>query len=216
MPAEAITQPEVKATPTEVAPAAVVQPPAVTPPAVVPPAEEPQKAPEKAADTKPEDKPAEVFNLKIPEGKEVDSEMLGAFSTTAQQLGIANEQAQKLLDTMSPVIESRLQQKMLDAQTATVDAWGQQLAEDPVLGGRNLERTINAANAALKHPEVGTPELKQLLVDTGLANHREIARLFAWIQSRLAPDQIVRGHAPGSQNDQRAQLSARYPTTPPV
>ena len=151
MPAEAITQPEVKATPTEVAPAAVVQPPAVTPPAVVPPAEEPQKAPEKAADTKPEDKPAEVFNLKIPEGKEVDSEMLGAFSTTAQQLGIANEQAQKLLDTMSPVIESRLQQKMLDAQTATVDAWGQQLAEDPVLGGRNLERTINAANAASYH-----------------------------------------------------------------
>lgn len=177
---------------------ATVAPPVAPPaaaPAAAPAAQAPAAAPAPAA--------AEVaYEFKAPEGMELDKDAVGAFTTIAKDLKLAPEAAQKVVD-----IAVGMQQRAVEAHTAQVAKWADEVKADKELGGDKLPQTLATAQKAMA---LGPPELKQLLNDSGLGNHPAVVRFMHTVGKALSEDRFVpsTGGAAASPDD-----AARfYPT----
>ena len=141
-------------------------------------ADKPQGAPEK-------------YEFKAPEGKEFDAEIIGNFSEIAKELNLTQDAAQKLVETMGPKIAER--------QLAQVEAirneWAQQSQVDKEFGGDKLNENMSIAKKALD--SFGTPELRTLLVQSGLGNNPEVIRFMFRAGKAISEDTFV-GNSPGA------------------
>lgn len=152
-------------------PAAV--PPAQEPAAAVtPPAEAP--AADKPADTKPQGAP-EKYEFKYPEGYQVDDTALTEYSAAFKELGLTNEQAQRLVD-MDAKRSTASTEAATAAQKQQVETWVGELKGDPEFGGAKFEANVGIANKALA--AFGSPELTQFFKETGLGNHPLLVKAF--------------------------------------
>lgn len=163
----------------------------------------PEAKPEGAA--KPEgekakaDEPAVVpdkYELPAPEGMELDQELLGEFETTARELGLSQENAAKLFG-----IGTKLAGKLMAGQVDSVNdllatsskQWEETSKADKEFGGDALDANLAVAKKALD--TFGTPELRQLLNDTGLGNHPELVRYSYRVGKGISEDGLIRGGA---------------------
>lgn len=141
-------------------------------------ADKPQGAPEK-------------YEFKAPEGKEFDAEIIGNFSEIAKELNLTQDAAQKLVESMGPKIAER--------QLAQVEAirneWAQQSQVDKEFGGDKLNENMAVAKKALD--SFGTPELRTLLVQSGLGNNPEVIRFMYRAGKAISEDTFV-GSSPGA------------------
>ena len=141
-------------------------------------ADKPQGAPEK-------------YEFKAPEGKEFDAEIIGNFSEIAKELNLTQDAAQKLVESMGPKIAER--------QLAQVEAirneWAQQSQVDKEFGGDRLNENMAVAKKALD--SFGTPELRTLLVQSGLGNNPEVIRFMYRAGKAISEDTFV-GSSPGA------------------
>lgn len=147
-----------------------------------------QKAPEKYED------------FKLPEGTEVDTELMGEFTTLAKDLNLTQEQAQKLaelggkiaLKANGPGEEAIIEQAK--------GVWGKEVLADKELGGDKLAENLSVAKKTLD--TFGTPALTELLNKSGMGNHPEVIRLFLKVGKQISDDKVlVSGNrAPSPQN----------------
>lgn len=128
----------------------------------------------------------------MPEGVVLDEELTGEFSALAKTLNLPQDKAQAVAD-----LGVKLQQRINDQQVAVaqqiVADWAKQTKSDPELGGTKLAEVTRVAQLA--RDTYGTPELKQLMNDTGLGNHPEVIRFFHKVGATLAQDGIHGGGA---------------------
>lgn len=135
--------------------------------------------------------PAASYDIKAPEGVYADGEVLAQFGQAAQEMALAPEQAQRIVDTMLPAIQARQ-----SAQIQQVSAqWREKAMHDPEIGGKNWDATMRFT--ALGARELGfTPELMDILDRSGLANHPDLIRAVSRAGSRLAQSgRLVLGKA---------------------
>jgi hypothetical protein len=132
-----------------------------------------------------EGKPTEFTDFEIPEGVSTfGDDVVAELRGVASELGLNQEQAQKIIDRLGP--------KQLAAQqhvvTTTLDGWAKQTRADKEVGGVNYKSSISNMRRAVA--EYATPALKQLLVgeNTKLVNHPEILRLLSRVGQSLGPD----------------------------
>lgn len=158
--------------------------------------------PGKTADTKPERAAPEQYEFKAPEGREFDPEVMREFGEVARELGMPQDEAQKVLDKMSPVLEARQAKVMEEA----VAEWVESAKADKEFGGDRLDENLGVAKTFLA--EFGTPEMTKLLNDTGMGSHPEVIRLFYRAGKAMGPDKVLTGKAPApSQGDARRLYS---------
>jgi len=170
------------------------------PPVATPPAEPPAPPPKSAPDAPPATPPAAppppetppTYEFRAPQGKEYDSQLIGAYSEGARKAGLTQEKAQELLDSMAPALAARQQEQI----TAIQQGWVEAAKTDQEIGGANLEKNLSLAATALD--KFGTPELRSLLDGTGLGNHPEVVRFMSRAGKALAEDTVVTGRAPQS------------------
>lgn len=157
------------------------------------PGEDPKPAeePKPGDDPKPKEGAPEKYDFKAPEGQTFDSEVLNAYSEVARELNLTQEGAQQLLDKVGPIIEQRQMARIQEVRTGWLDA----SKTDKEFGGEKLTENMAVAQKAL---DFATPELKQLLNDTGFGNHPEIVRFFYRVGKAMSPDSIVSGRKEGS------------------
>lgn len=153
------------------------------------PADSPDKdKADKENGDKPEkgDKPSapEKYEFSAPEGQELDDNALSVFEPIAKELGLSQEQAQKLVD-----IYPQLQQQQADAWSKQVADWGEQVKADKEIGGDNFNASVGAAQRALD--QFGNPELREYLEASGLGNHPALVRFCAKVGKSMAEDSIV-------------------------
>lgn len=180
------------AAPSAAAPAAT---PAIAPAGEAPAGEAPSLLNSVAADGKPaegaeakgdgeegeEGKPAaaavpEAYELQAPEGFTIAPESVELVTPVFKELGLSNEQANKLMPVAAKFAQ-QIQQQMLDAHTATTADWGKQALADPELGGGSTETfNQNLGIAAKALDDLATPEFRKFLDDTGLGNHPDMIR----------------------------------------
>ena len=132
------------------------------------------------------------FNSKVADApQELDSEVLTAFGDVAKELDLPQEDAQKVLDKVAPVIQER-QAKMLEQVRAD---WASESQSDEEFGGEALNENLNVAKQALD--AFGTDAFKSLLQETGFGNHPEIIRFMYRAGKAISEDSYV-GNSEGA------------------
>ena len=125
------------------------------------------------------------YELTMPEGVEVDAELLAAVSPRFKELGLTRAQAQALTDDFIKV-----QQQRGEAQAKgwgeRVQKWADDAKADKDIGGDKWAGTVTDAQRAIN--KLGTPELKEYLNASGGGNHPELIRILAKAGALLKED----------------------------
>jgi hypothetical protein len=181
--------------------------PVVTPETPAPAAEaKPEaKAEEGKPEAKPTDKPAapEAYtDFKAPEGIELDTEVLGDLKTLGKELGLSQENAQKVFD-----LGLKMQQRQGEAWQAQMAKWVDEAKADKEFGGEKFAENLALVQKAVT--QFGSPDLKAYLDKTGLGNHPEMVKTFYRIGKAISAD----GFVPGGKNTSPKSIADRlYPT----
>ena len=200
--------------PTAEAPAPAAESSVLTPPAPTDaPAPKPDDAqPEDADKPKDEskdadgkDKPAgapEAYeDFTLPEGMEMDVEILGEFKNLAKELNIPQAKAQQLID-----FQSQLASKQAEAYQAAVTKqaqdWAASIKNDPEIGGENYDKSVASAIKVIQ--SFGDPALTELLNTSGLGNHPALFKFCHRISAAISEDKFV---MPGSQTNAPKEMT---------
>lgn len=163
---------------------------------------EPAANPAPATETKDE-KPAEpavpeTYDLKMPEGVELDKAAADEFTVIAKELKLDQAAAQKLAD-----IGAKMAQRQVEAHAQLVETWTQQVKADKEIGGDKLEENLGIARKAID--AFGSPELKALLNSSGLGNHPELVKLAYRVGKAISEDRFVAGAPNGNPSSDPAK-----------
>lgn len=178
-----------------------------------------EKEPDKDA-AKTDDKTGvpETYEFKDAEGKplELDAKALEAFTPLAKELGLTNEQAQKLVD-LNLNLTKDIAKGSVDAQIAAwntqVTAWKGENRADKEFGnganGKSYAENLGLARKALD--TYGTPALTKALDVSGFANHPEIVRFFYKVGKASSEGTFVSGNTGGgaSPSNTEAEIARR-------
>ena len=167
-------------------PAGGATPPASDPaaPPSQPPAADPAQAPQQAPAQAPAEPPAPVVPeayafANLPEGYSISEEQLAAFSPVLKELGLTQEQADKLVAfdaQRSLAAQEASQQQAVEFRNKQVGDWETALRNDATFGGANFDANVAVAQQFLT--DFGSPELSAFLAESGLGSHPEVVRMF--------------------------------------
>ncbi|QPE15749.1 peptidase [Providencia rettgeri] len=143
---------------------------------------------QEGADKKPVSAAPEKYEFTAGKDQELDKEAVAAFEPIARELGLSNEQAQKIVDVYGSTIMPQIAKQQEAAWQKQVTEWAETVKADKELG--SVESIGNAQKAM---DQFGTPELKQYLNDSGLGNHPELFRIFSRIGKAMSEDGFVSG-----------------------
>jgi hypothetical protein len=147
-------------------------------------------------------KAPESYEFQMPEGVELDKAAADEFSGIAKEYGLTQEQAQKVAD-----VGAKMVQRQLEAHAAQVAAWTEAVKTDKEIGGDKLNENLAIARKTID--TFGSPELKNVLNQTGLGNHPEIVKLAYKIGKAISDDGFVRG---GNTTAQKSAAEILYPS----
>lgn len=142
----------------------------------------------------------------MPEGVKVDAALLTDATPIFKELGLTQEQAQKLVDFQAKQVQAS-SKSQVDAFNQLKNDWQEQAKNDKELGGDKFEENVGIARSAIA--KFGTPELKQLLEDHGVGNHPEIIRFMVKVGKLTAED--VPGGATLPTSKAQDRISILYP-----
>lgn len=153
-----------------------------------------------AADVVPADG---KYTLAMPEGVEVDQELVDALGPEFKELGLTGKQAQKLADKFIEMQTGRAK-KQGETWGATVSGWVDTAKADKEIGGDKWDGTVKTATRAVN--TLGTPALKEYLEATGGGNHPELIRFMAKVGAMIKEDNPAGGDGGGSKPAEAAHL----------
>lgn len=148
-------------------------------------------APKPGEAAKPGEAPAgapEKYEFAAPEGMTLEPETTTQFETVARELNLTNEQANKLLPLAGELVKRNVAMQQ-EAQVKQVQKWLDESKADTEFGGDKFDTNVTAVRAAVAR--FATPQLKELMDQTGLGNHPEVVRLFYRIGNAIADDKFV-------------------------
>ncbi len=152
--------------------------------------------PEENADSDPDDRVPDDgrYSLTMPEGIEVDQELVEALGPDFHEMGLTNRQAQQLADRFIE-IQGRRGKAAGEAWAGRVQGWADEARKDRDIGGAKWGGTVGSAQRALSR--LGTPALREYLNTSGRGNHPEMIRIFAKVGSMIQEDNPPNGGAGG-------------------
>jgi len=159
---------------------------------------------------KADDKPGEQqgdaaaidYEVKAPDGIELDTASVDQFKAIAQELKLPKEAAEKIAGI---AIQREVARR--EAFQQQVQDWHDATTADPELG-----KAENQATARKAIDTFGTPELKAMLNASGLGNHPEVVRMALKVGKLISEDTIEQTNRSATAPAQ--SLADRlYPTT---
>lgn len=132
----------------------------------------------------------ETYEFKAPEGLTLDPVQLEAFTPIAKELGLTNDQAQKLVDLQVAATTASAKK-----WTDTVAAWGEEAKADPVFGKQNFDQSTGYVAKFLD--KYGSTEARKALDDSGMGNHPALLKLFRSAGAAMGEDTFTAGNSGG-------------------
>ncbi|WHZ42194.1 peptidase [Rahnella bonaserana] len=171
-------------------------------------AQEKEVADKAAADKEAKDKADKVpekYEFKSPvEGQELDAEMAAALDPVARELGLNNEQAQKLVDIYGKDILPKIEARQQENWAKQTEAWANEVKTDKEIGGDAFVANVGLAQKALD--TFAPAGLREYLETTGLGNHPDLVRCFVKVGKAMSEDSMVMPNTGG----QRSQADILY------
>ena len=150
--------------------------------------------------------PDTYADFAMPEGVELDSALLAEATPLFKDLGLNQEQAQKLVDFQAKQVKAS-SESQVDAFNQLMNDWQDQSKNDKEFGGDKFEENVGIARSAID--KFGTPELKQLLEEHGVGNHPEVIRFMVKVGKLTAED--VPGGTTTATSVAQDRVSLLYP-----
>lgn len=142
--------------------------------------------------------PIEYADFKIPEGVTVDPKDVTAFEGLAKDMGLSQDNAQKLLTFEAERIR-QINDDMSEQHYQTVQEWAEKAQADKEFGGEAFQENITLAAKAVD--AFGSPEVVEMLNHTGLGSHPEFIRMFVNIGKAVSSDGVITGGNGGRATD---------------
>ena len=154
-----------------------------------------------AEDDKPEDKAVEYGDFKIAEQLQVDEETMTLAKDTFKEMGLTQEQAQKLID-----LQNNLALKQDATLTKTVEAetqkligkWEAAVRADEELGGADLGEKMKIARSAAT--KLGCEDALMVISEARLSSNPAILRLLYRAGMALSEGAYVQGSVVGEKD----------------
>lgn len=108
------------------------------------------KPADKPADQPADDKPIAYEAFKAPDGMALDEAKVAEFSKLAAEAKMPQEVAQKFVDLYTAELK-QLTEAPMRAWTELQNKWQDEVRNDPVIGGANLEKNLAATKAGLSN-----------------------------------------------------------------
>lgn len=158
----------------------------------------PETKPE--GDKKPEAGPPEKYDFKAPDGFELDSKAIEAATPVFKELGLTNEQGQKLFDVYQKLTVEAIEAPY-KAYESLRSGWRDEIAKNSTLGNGSDGLSDSArANIARAIDSVGDAKaqtaLKEALDITGAGDNPAIVAAFNALGKLLSEGTAVRAGAP--------------------
>lgn len=160
------------------------------------------------ADKVPEDG---KYILKMPEGVEVDQELLDELSPEFKAAGLTGKQAQALTDKFIAKQQARAKAQG-EGWAKTVSDWVDEAKKDPEIGGAKWDGTVKTASGVVSR--FGNDALKEYLNASGAGNHPEMIRFMAKVGAVIGEDNPAISETPG-QKVKGDTASILYPDDKP-
>jgi len=135
------------------------------------------------------------YTLTMPDGVQVDQELLDELSPEFKAAGLTSRQAQALTDKFIAKQTERMKARTED-WGKTVAGWVDTAKNDPEIGGPKWDATVADARRALT--TLGTPALREYLEASGGGNHPELIRVFAKVGAMTKEDNPAAGGTGGT------------------
>lgn len=129
--------------------------------------------------------PDEYVDFDMPEGVTLDADLLGKASPIFKELGLNQEQAQKLVNLQAEQIQAN-SAASVESFEAQKEDWLNQTKNDSEIGGDKFETTVK--NAQLAIDKLGSPGLKEILDGYGVGNNPDMVRFVARVGELLRED----------------------------
>lgn len=126
-----------------------------------------------------ENEDSKPFELKLPEGVEVDAELLGALQKTAKDA----DHAQQLVDVYLQV-QQREREEFTTAFQKQQEQWVEEIKAD-----KEVETLLLSARKAMDR--FASPELREFLDVSGLGNHPLMVRFVAAVGQAMSEDSVA-------------------------
>lgn len=158
------------------------------------------------------------YSFDAPEGVELNEEALEQFQGLAKELGVTQEQFQKLVEYDLERSQAA-QQQAVDGWNERVNGWREAARADKEFGGENYDANVKAAMSAVE--KFGDAELKALLKSPseqnpeGLAvgNHPAMLRFLNRVAKAMGDPNLITGDgASAGGNAEEARLKRLYPS----
>lgn len=164
-----------------------------------------------AASAKPERAAPEKYEFTMPDGQKANPEIIAEFEAIARELKMPQDEAQTLVGKLAPKISERVIQQQAEMIERASNEWAATATADKEYGGDKLTENLALGEKALT--TFGTPELRQMLVDSRLGNHPEVIRFMVRAGKALSEDNrfVTNGAAPG----QLSSAQRMYPNMNP-
>lgn len=153
-----------------------------------------------------------VYDLKMPEGIELDADLLKAISPDLAALSLTNGQAQKMAETFVKAQTER-NAKAAAEWAQTLAGWVDTAKADPEMGGAKWDGTVKAATSAIAR--FGSPALADYLNNSGGGNNPEMIRAWAKVGAAIAEDKPPVSELPGTPAAPADKAAVLYPNDLP-
>jgi len=167
----------------------------------------------KPAEADPADKVPEdgKYDLKMPEGVELDQALLDAVAPEFKASGLTTKQAQALTDKFIAIQQERETQRATEWET-TKQGWVDQAKKDPEMGGAKWDETARVASGLVKRH--GNDAFREYLNSSGAGNHPEMIRFMAKVGAMMSEDTPATA-APAGKPAPQDRASIMYPDDQP-
>lgn len=131
----------------------------------------------------------EKYEIKAPEGMELDPQMVETFTPVFKKHGMTQEAAQELSDTLVPQI-TRLIENQQQAAVAEFNRMGEEWKSqtNKELSADGKDPKVEIAHAGKFLEKYGDAEARQVFNDTKVGNHPAIVRMIVKAGKAIAND----------------------------
>ena len=152
-----------------------------------------------AASTEAQAETPEAYELKMPEGMELDSVAAEEFTTRAKELKLDQATAQKFAD-----LGAKMAQRQVENHAKLIESWTESVKTDKEIGGDKLPENLGIARKAID--AFGSDSLKALLNQSGMGNHPEVVKFAYKVGKAISEDRFVTGGAKTAETDMAKKL----------
>lgn len=163
--------------------------------------QEPEGQPEGQPEGDQADEEYAAFTM--PEGVELDEELLGKATPIFKELGLTQENAQKVVDLAAEMRQAD-SQAMIDAHQEQVQSWETEAKNDKEFGGDKFDENVGIARTGIE--KVGSPALKEFLDETGFGNHPELFKMMVRVGKMVSEDDPGGGDPAAEAKDRASTL----------